>query len=180
MSRIGTKPVEVPSGVTATVSGRTVTVKGPKGELSRALPEGVSATLDAGRRLVTREDDSGAALHGLSRALLQGMVEGVTKGFEKRLEIVGVSYQAKIAGRTLTLQIGFSHPVVFEVPAGLTVECPQPTLVVIRGADKQAVGQFAAEVRRARPPEPYKGKGVRYVGEVVVQKAGKTFVSGEK
>jgi large subunit ribosomal protein L6 len=166
--------------VTATVSGRTVTVKGPKGELSRALPEGVSATLDAGRLLVAREDDSGAALHGLSRALLQGMVEGVTKGFEKRLEIVGVSYQAKIAGRTLTLQIGFSHPVVFEVPAGLTVECPQPTLVVIRGADKQAVGQFAAEVRRARPPEPYKGKGVRYVGEVVVQKAGKTFVSGEK
>jgi large subunit ribosomal protein L6 len=108
------------------------------------------------------------------------MVEGVSKGFEKRLEIVGVSYQAKISGRTLTLQIGFSHPVVFEVPAGITVECPQPTLVVVRGADKQAVGQFAAEVRRARPPEPYKGKGVRYVGEAVIQKAGKTFVSGEK
>jgi large subunit ribosomal protein L6 len=180
MSRIGTKPVEVPAGVTATVSGRTVTAKGPKGELSRALPEGVSVRLEDGKLHVAREGDDAAALHGLSRALLQGMVEGVSKGFEKRLEIVGVSYQAKISGRTLTLQIGFSHPVVFEVPAGIAVECPQPTLVVVRGADKQAVGQFAAEVRRARPPEPYKGKGVRYVGEAVIQKAGKTFVSGEK
>jgi large subunit ribosomal protein L6 len=180
MSRIGSKPVEVPSGVTATVAGRKVSVKGPKGELSRTLPEGVSTRLADGKLHVDREGDEAAALHGLARSLLQGMVEGVSKGFEKRLEIVGVSYQAKISGKTLTLQIGFSHPVVFEVPAGLAVECPQPTLVVIRGADKQAVGQFAAEVRRVRPPEPYKGKGVRYVGEAVVQKAGKTFVSGEK
>jgi large subunit ribosomal protein L6 len=180
MSRIGTKPVEVPSGVTATVSGRTVSVKGPKGELSRTLPAGVSAKLDQGKVLIAREDDGAGALHGLSRALVQGMVEGVSKGFEKRLEIVGVSYQAKISGKTLTLQVGFSHPVSFTVPPGLSVECPQPTLVIIRGADKQLVGQFAAEVRRVRPPEPYKGKGVRYVGETVIQKAGKTFVSGEK
>jgi large subunit ribosomal protein L6 len=180
MSRIGTQPVVLPSGVAATVSGRQVSVKGPKGELSRTLPEGVTATLAEGRISIARAGDEQAALHGLSRALVAGMVEGVSKGFEKRLEIVGVSYQAKVAGKTLTLQVGFSHPVVFPVPAGISVECPQPTLVIVRGADKQQVGQFAAEVRRVRPPEPYKGKGVRYVGEVVVQKAGKTFVSGEK
>jgi large subunit ribosomal protein L6 len=180
MSRIGTQPVVVPSGVSVSVADRTVTVKGPKGELSRTLPDGVSARVEGDRVLVAREGDEARALHGLSRALLQGMVEGVAKGFERRLEIVGVSYQAKVLGRTLTLQVGFSHPVVFEIPKGITAECPQPTLVVLRGADKQAVGQFAAEVRRVRPPEPYKGKGVRYVGEVVIQKAGKTFVSGEK
>jgi large subunit ribosomal protein L6 len=180
MSRIGTKPVSVPSGVAVTVTGRTVSAKGPKGELSRPLPQGVSARLEGATVVLSREGEADRARHGLARALVQGMVEGVSQGFEKRLEVVGVSYQAKISGRTLTLQIGFSHPVVFEVPKGLSVECPQPTLVIVRGADKQAVGQFAAEVRRVRPPEPYKGKGVRYVGEVVVQKAGKTFVSGEK
>jgi large subunit ribosomal protein L6 len=180
MSRIGTQPVVVPAGVTATVAGGKVSVKGPKGELARDLPEGVTATLDGGKISFAREDDDAAALHGLARSLVAGMVQGVSQGFEKRLEIVGVSYQAKVAGRTLTLQVGFSHPVVFQVPAGITVESPQPTLVIVRGADKQQVGQFAAEVRRVRPPEPYKGKGVRYVGEVVVQKAGKTFVSGEK
>ena len=132
--------------------------------------------------MLTRAGDEQAhrARHGLYRALLKSMVDGVSTGFEKRLEIVGVSYQAKLAGRTLTLNLGYCNPVVIEVPKGLTVECPQPTLVIIRGHDKQLVGQFAAEIRRNRPPEPYKGKGVRYVGEVVVQKAGKSFVGGEK
>jgi large subunit ribosomal protein L6 len=182
MSRIGKIPVPVPSGVVVTVDGATVRVKGPKGELSRTLEGGVTARLEGGSLHLARPGDGARdrALHGLSRALVQGMVEGVSTGFEKRLEIVGVSYQAKIAGRTLTLQVGFSNPIVREVPKGLTVECPTPTLVIVRGFDKQLVGQFAAELRRVRPPEPYKGKGLRYVGEVVVQKAGKSFVGGEK
>ena len=182
MSRVGKMPIPLPKGVTATIDGSNVSVKGPRGQLAREFHPAISIDQQDGTLNVTRPTDNKLhrSLHGLSRALLQGMVDGVSKGFEKRLEIVGVSYQAKIAGKALTLQVGFSHPVVFDVPAGISVECPQPTLVVIRGADKQAVGQFAAEVRRVRPPEPYKGKGVRYVGEVVIQKAGKTFVSGEK
>ena len=182
MSRIGKIPVVVPQGVTATADGTVVKVKGPKGELSRTLEGGVTAKLEGGAIKLSRAGDTprDRALHGLSRALVQGMVQGVSQGFEKRLEIVGVSYQAKVAGRTLTLQVGFSNPVVREIPKGLTVECPQPTLVVVRGHDKQQVGQFTAELRRIRPPEPYKGKGLRYVGEVVVQKAGKSFVGGEK
>jgi large subunit ribosomal protein L6 len=182
MSRIGKIPVPVPQGVTATADGTVVKVKGPKGELSRTLEGGVTAKVDKGAIVLSRAGDAprDRAIHGLSRALVKGMVDGVSTGFEKRLEIVGVSYQAKVSGRTLTLQVGFSNPVVREIPKGLTVECPQPTLVVIRGHDKQQVGQFAAELRRVRPPEPYKGKGLRYVGEVVVQKAGKSFVGGEK
>ena len=182
MSRIGKIPVPIPAGVTATVSGSTLTVKGPKGELSRTLDGGVTAKVDAGRILLARSGDeaSDKAHHGLHRALVKGMVDGVANGYEKRLEILGVSYQAKLAGRTLTLSLGYCNPVVMEVPKGLTVEVPQPTLVIVRGHDKQLVGQFAAEIRRVRPPEPYKGKGVRYVGEVVTQKAGKSFVGGEK
>ena len=182
MSRIGKIPVAIPSGVTAVVDGSTVKVKGPKGELSRVLSGGVTAKIDSGRLVLSRASDSQdhRAQHGLFRSLVQGMVEGVEKGFEKRLEIVGVSYQAKVAGRTITIQVGFCNPIVREVPKGLTVESPQPTLLIIRGADKQLVGQFAAEIRGLRPPEPYKGKGIRYVGEVVVQKAGKSFVGGEK
>ncbi len=182
MSRIGKIPVPIPAGVTVTVDGPTVKVKGPKGELSRTLDGGITAKLEGGQLLLTRpgEEQSHRARHGLYRALVKSMVDGVSAGFEKRLEIVGVSYQAKLAGRTLTLSLGYCNPVVIEVPKGLTVECPQPTLVIIRGHDKQLVGQFAAEIRRNRPPEPYKGKGVRYVGEVVVQKAGKSFVGGEK
>ena len=182
MSRIGKIPVVVPSGVTVSVDGKTVKVKGPKGELSRALEGGVTAKVDAGKIVLSRPGDEpkDKALHGLYRSLVQGMVDGVTKGFEKRLEIVGVSYQAKVQGKSLSLQIGFCNPVVREIPKGIAVECPQPTMVILRGHDKQAVGQFAAELRRSRPPEPYKGKGVRYVGEVVIQKAGKSFVGGEK
>ena len=182
MSRIGKIPVSIPAGVTVSVDGPTLKVKGPKGELTRTLEGGVSAKVEGSQVVLTRAGDEQAhrARHGLYRALLKSMVDGVSTGFEKRLEIVGVSYQAKLAGRTLTLNLGYCNPVVIEVPKGLTVECPQPTLVIIRGHDKQLVGQFAAEIRRNRPPEPYKGKGVRYVGEVVVQKAGKSFVGGEK
>ena len=182
MSRIGKIPVPVPSGVTVTVDGATVKAKGPKGEISRTLDGGISAKLDGGKVVLSRSGDEAAdkARHGLYRSLVKGMVDGVASGFEKRLEIVGVSYQAKLAGRTLTLSLGYCNPVVREVPKGLTVEVPQPTLVIVRGHDKQLVGEFAAEIRKIRPPEPYKGKGVRYVGEVVTQKAGKSFVGGEK
>lgn len=182
MSRIGKVPVPVPAGVTVAVSGSTITVKGPKGELSRELSGGVTARVEGGQVHLARagDDPQDRARHGLYRALLQGMVEGVSTGFERRLEIQGVSYQAKLAGRTLTLNLGYCNPVVLEVPKGLTVEVPQPTVVLVKGFDKQLVGQFAAEIRRNRPPEPYKGKGVRYAGEVVVQKAGKSFVGGEK
>ena len=182
MSRIGKIPIAIPAGVTATVDGATVKVKGPKGELSRVLDGGVSAKVDGGRLVLSRAGDEAAdkARHGLYRALVAGMIEGVEKGFEKRLEIVGVSYQAKLTGKSLTLQIGYCNPVVLEIPKGITAECPQPTLVILRGHDKQLLGQFAAEIRQIRPPEPYKGKGVRYVGEVVIQKAGKSFVGGEK
>jgi large subunit ribosomal protein L6 len=181
MSRIGKIPVPVPAGVTVTLDGPVLKVKGPKGELSRRL-EGVTARVEGGKILLDRpgDEDADRARHGLARALVKGMVDGVSTGFEKRLEIVGVSYQAKVQGKALVLQLGFCNPVSLEVPKGVTVECPQPTLVILRGPDKQAVGQFAAVVRRVRPPEPYKGKGVRYVGEVVTQKAGKSFQSGEK
>jgi large subunit ribosomal protein L6 len=182
MSRIGKIPVALPAGVTATVEGPVVRVKGPKGSLERSLSGSVSAKVDGQRLVLERGSDEPQerALHGLYRSLVNGMVEGVTKGFEKRLEIVGVSYQAKVSGRTLTLQLGFCNPVVREIPAGITAECPQPTLVILRSHDKQLLGVFAAELRKTRPPEPYKGKGVRYVGETVVQKAGKSFVGGEK
>jgi|SRR5436190_3350216 len=182
MSRIGKIPVPLPTGVTATVSGATLTVKGPKGELSRTLDGGVTAKVDGGKIVLARSGDEAVdkSLHGLNRSLVKGMVDGVSTGYEKRLEIIGVSYQAKLAGKSLTLSLGYCNPVVLEVPKGLSVEVPQPTLVIVRGHDKQLVGQFAAEIRRIRPPEPYKGKGVRYVGEVVVQKAGKSFVGGEK
>jgi large subunit ribosomal protein L6 len=182
MSRIGKIPVAIPAGVTVAVDGPTVKVKGPKGEISRTLEGGVSAKVEADKVVLSRPGDEPAdrARHGLYRALVKDMVEGVSKGYEKRLEILGVSYQAKLTGKTLTLNLGYCNPVVREIPKGLTVECPQPTLVIVRGHDRQLVGQFAAEIRRVRPPEPYKGKGVRYVGEVVVQKAGKSFVGGEK
>ena len=182
MSRIGKVPVLFPAGVTVSVDGGTVKVKGPKGELSRALDGGVTAKVQGQSVVLSRagDDATDRARHGLYRALVKGMVEGVSQGFEKRLEIVGVSYQAKLAGRSLTLQIGYCNPVVMEIPKGVTAECPQPTLVILKSHDKQLLGQFAAEIRRVRPPEPYKGKGVRYVGEAITLKAGKSFVGGEK
>ena len=186
MSRIGKIPVAVPAGVTVTTDGSSVAVKGPKGELKRSFTGGIRAKVENGNLLLERPDDAAQtkALHGLYRALCKGMVEGVTQGFEKRLEIVGVSYQAAVesgkAGPRLKLQVGFANPVFVPIPKGLDVKCPQPIQIVIAGADKQLVGHFAAEVRRVRPPEPYKGKGIRYQGEQVVQKQGKSFVGGEK
>ncbi|MHC5012355.1 MAG: 50S ribosomal protein L6 [Planctomycetota bacterium] len=182
MSRIGKIPVAIPQGVTVTNEADVVVVKGPKGELRQQLTGGVQAVVDEGVVRMERPNDEAKsrALHGLYRALVQGMVEGVSKGFEKKLEVVGVSYQAAVEGQRLRLQVGFSHPVFLDIPAGVTVTTPTQTQIVVAGIDKQKVGQFAAAVRRARPPEPYKGKGVRYAGEHIIQKAGKSFVGGEK
>ena len=180
MSRVGKIPIPVPAGVTVTSSGDSVTVKGPKGELVRRLTGGVTAKVEAGVLKLARAGDEAQdkALHGMYRALCRGMVEGVSKGFEKKLEVVGVSYQAAVEGAKLKLNVGFSHPVILPIPKGVKVECPAVTQIVVTGCDKQAVGEFAARVRRTRPPEPYKGKGVHYLGEQIVQKAGKSFVSG--
>lgn len=182
MSRIGSTPVALPSGVEASVEGNVLKVKGPKGELERELTGGITAEVEDGKLKLGRPNDEQQtkALHGMFRSLAAGMVEGVEKGFEKRLEVVGVSYGASIEGQRLRLMCGFSHPVYLDIPKGLNVECPSPTLIVVTGCDKQMVGEFAARARKARPPEPYKGKGVRYLGEQIVQKAGKSFVGGEK
>lgn len=180
MSRVGKAAVAIPGGVTVSVDGSTVKCKGPKGEISRTLDPGIRAELREGRLHVSRQGDSARmrALHGLWRSLCQGMVQGVSQGFERRLEVVGVSYQAAVDKGALRLQVGFSHPVLLPIPKGVQVECPGPTIIVIRGCDKQAVGEFTARVRRARPPEPYKGKGVRFAGEQISLKPGKSFVGG--
>jgi len=182
MSRIGKIPVAIPDGVTVNVEGRVVAIKGPKGELRQELTGRLTAKVDDGRLQIERPDDTARsrALHGLYRALCNNMVEGVTKGFERRLEVVGVSYSAQVQGTKLRVQVGYSHPVDLEIPKGLTVTTPSQTLIVVTGIDKQQVGHFAATVRRVQPPEPYKGKGVRYLGEEVIRKAGKSFVGGEK
>jgi large subunit ribosomal protein L6 len=179
MSRIGKQPVAVPSGVKIGVSGKQISVEGPLGKLSWDLRPEVSAAYDEAKKqvIITRKGDSrqARALHGLSRALVQNMVEGVTKGYEKKLEIVGVGYLAAVQKGVLQLRVGYANEVQLPIPAGLTVTCPDQTHVVIKGSDKQLVGQFAAEVRAVRKPEPYKGKGVRYDGEVVRRKAGKAM-----
>ena len=175
MSRIGKKPVPVPSGVTVSIDAQSVVVKGPKGELSRVLPEKVKIAQEGEQVVVTRQDDSrtARARHGLSRTLIANMVEGVSKGFEKRLEIKGVGYRASVKGKTLTMNLGYSHPVEFEPPAGIEFKVESNTNVIVSGIDKELVGTVAAKIRDARPPEPYKGKGVRYLGEMVRRKAGK-------
>lgn len=175
MSRIGKMPVPVPSGVDVQVAGQKVTVKGPKGTLQREFSDRVSVSLDDGAATVARFDDTreSRALHGLSRALLANMVEGVANGFKRDLEIVGVGYRAALKGRDLELQLGFSHPVAFPAPEGISFEVPEPTKVSISGIDKEKVGEVAANIRKIRPPEPYKGKGVRYAGEHIRRKAGK-------
>ena len=175
MSRVGKKPVAVPSGVTATIDGQTVKVKGTKGELSFLVPEEVSVALEDGAVAVTPRDESktARAKWGMSRAQVQNLVDGVTKGFEKRLEISGVGYKAAVAGKVLKLSLGYSHDVDYEIPAGVTITTPRPTEVVIAGIDKQRVGQTAAEIRDFRGPEPYKGKGVKYVNEFIFRKEGK-------
>ena len=176
MSRIGQAPITIPSGVDVTIEGRMVKVKGPKGELTRTVPSTISVQQVDGQLLVARPDDErdNRALHGLTRSLVNNMVVGVTDGFRKQLEIVGVGYRAEAQGaESIRLALGFSHPVIVKAPAGVTFEVPVPTQIIVRGADKQQVGQIAAEIRRVRPPEPYKGKGVRYAGERVLRKAGK-------
>jgi large subunit ribosomal protein L6 len=175
MSRIGRKPIEVPDGVTVSVDPGAVSVTGPKGELSQVVDRDMKIALDDGVLTVERPTDRGPhrALHGLTRSLLANMVEGVTNGYEKRLEIQGVGYRARLQGKALELSVGYSHPVSVPAPEGIEFEVPQQTEVIVRGIDKQLVGEIAARIRRVRPPEPYKGKGIRYAGEHVRRKVGK-------
>jgi large subunit ribosomal protein L6 len=175
MSRIGKRPIELPTGVNVAVSPGRVQVNGPLGELSQVVPTRMQIAQEEGQIVVTRPTERGEdrALHGLTRTLVANMVEGVTKGFEKRLEIQGVGYRAGLRGTALELNVGYSHPVVIEPRPGITFEVPAPTQVIVKGIDKQVVGQTAAEVRKVRPPEPYKGKGIRYEGEFVRRKVGK-------
>ncbi|MEG9883551.1 MAG: 50S ribosomal protein L6 [Hyphomicrobiales bacterium] len=175
MSRIGKKPVELPEGVDVTLDGQAVSAKGPKGCLSAVLVEEVAATLEKGRIVITPRDQSrrARAMWGLSRTIVANMVEGVTKGFTRRLEINGVGYRAAMQGQDLRLQLGYSHDVLYPVPQGMTIQVPKPTEIVVCGNDKQRVGQVAAEIRGFRPPEPYKGKGVKYADEYILRKEGK-------
>jgi large subunit ribosomal protein L6 len=175
MSRIGLAPIEVPKSVDVSIDGSSVTVKGAKGALSRTFSERVSFTFDDGVLRVARDGDDreARALHGLSRALLNNMVVGVSQGYERELTAVGVGYRAALKGQTLELQVGFSHPVEIEAPDGIEFEVPEQTKIIVRGIDKELVGQVAADVRAVRPPEPYKGKGIRYADEHVRRKAGK-------
>lgn len=177
MSRIGRKEIVVPAGVTVTVDDTNlVTVKGPKGTLTTQIHKNISVSVDGASIKVTRPDDEreNRSLHGLSRTLIANMVEGVTNGYSKTLEIVGVGYKAAKSGKTLTLNLGHSHPILFEEQNGITFDVPNSTTVVVNGIDKQMVGQIAAQIREKRPPEPYLGKGVKYAGERIRRKAGKT------
>jgi large subunit ribosomal protein L6 len=176
MSRIGKMPVEVPKGVNVTLEGRTFSAKGPKGSLSLEIHPEIEVKVDGTTVEVHRPSDQPRhkALHGLVRSLLANMVTGVSEGFSKTLEIVGVGYRAETTGRGLKIQVGYSHPIDYPAPDGVTLECPNLTTIVVSGTDKQKVGQAAAEIRSFRPPEPYKGKGIRYQGEQVRRKAGKT------
>ncbi len=181
MSRVGQAPIPVPSGVEVKIEGRVVTVKGPKGELTRTLPEALSITLDDGQLPVARVDDEreSRALHGLFRTLITNMVTGVTEGYRRALEIVGVGYRATAQGdRALELAVGYSHTVKVQAPEGITFEVPSNTRIDVVGIDKETVGQVAADIRAIRKPEPYKGKGIRYQGEVVRRKAGKAASAG--
>ena len=175
MSRIGNKAVAVPTGVTANVEGQTVKVKGPKGTLSLVLHDDIAVTMDKGSFKIEPRGESKRArsLWGTSRTLVANLINGVTKGFEEKLEISGVGYRAAVQGKSLNLQLGFSHDVNFKIPEGITITTPKPTEITITGVDKQKVGQVAAEIRGYRPPEPYKGKGVKYVGEYIFRKEGK-------
>ena len=182
MSRIGKKPIPVPAGVEVNIAGNVVTVKGPKGTLTVNAHRNMKVALENGEIIVTRpnDDKENRALHGLTRSLIANMVEGVTNGFKKELEINGVGYRAAAqGGKKITLNVGYSHPVDLEAPAGGTVETPAPNKIVITGADKQAVGEFAAQVRKVRPPEPYHGKGIKYYDEVIRRKEGKAGKGGK-
>ena len=177
MSRIGKKPIAIPSGVEVSLDGKHVTVKGPKGTLQHDVPEDITVSRDGDTLVVTRPDDEREhrALHGLTRSLVANMVTGVSDGFTRELEIVGVGYRAAAAGpRKIDLQLGFSHPVSVDAPDGVEFEVPAPTRIIVKGFDKQLVGQVAADIRKIRKPEPYKGKGIRYADERVLRKAGKS------
>ena len=175
MSRVGKNPVEIPSGVECAINGRMVTAKGKLGQMSYELTDAVSATLEESRVLVQPVDDSktARAMWGTTRARIQNMVTGVSEGFTKELEIAGVGYRAAVQGQTLNLQLGFSHDINFPIPEGISIKCEKPTSITVSGADKQRVGQVAAEIRSYRKPEPYKGKGIKYVDEVILRKEGK-------
>ena len=177
MSRIGKLPVHVPSGVTVSIGDRVFRAKGPLGELSVTLPEGVDVVTESGEVRLTIASAEFDPAHGLARTLVHSTVEGVAKGFAKSLDIVGVGYRAELKGKNLNLTIGHSHPHLIEPPAGISFEVPEQTRIVVKGCDKQVVGQVAANIRGLRPPEPYKGKGIKYVGEIIRRKAGKTAAS---
>ncbi len=181
MSRIGRMPIAVPAGVDVKIDGSTVTVKGPKGTLTGTFNPSITVAQEGAEIKVTRPDDTNRnrALHGLTRTLIANMVTGVHEGFKKNLEIVGIGYRAALQGKDLVLNVGYSHQVVMTPPEGITVEVPAPNSIVINGYDKQKVGQFAAEVRGVRPPEPYKGKGIKYADEVVRRKEGKAGKGGK-
>jgi large subunit ribosomal protein L6 len=175
MSKIGKRPVTVPSGVTATVQGQEIKMKGPKGELSMKLTDEVGAKLDKGAITIEKKGDTKrhAAIWGMTRAMVANLVEGVTKGYEKKLEINGVGYRAAVQGKNLQLALGYSHDVVYPIPQGITITTPKPTEITVAGIDRQKVGQVAAEIRKFRKPEPYKGKGIKYVDEYIFRKEGK-------
>ena len=181
MSRVGKKPIDIPSGVEVTVTGASITLKGKQGTLEQSIPPLIEVAKEENRLVVTRkrDDKKTRAFHGLTRALLANHVVGVTEGYLKELEVHGVSYQASIQGQTVTLKVGYANEIKLTAPAGVSVECPNPTLIHVRGPDKQKVGQFAAELRAARKPEPYKGKGLRFRGERIQRKQGKSFVGTE-
>ncbi|SRR6266508_3208490 len=175
MSRVGRKAVAIPAGVTANVAGQTINVKGPKGALAFTLPDDIAAKLEEGAVKIDPRNDSkqARALWGMSRSLVANLVAGVTKGFERRLEISGVGYRAAVQGKNLQLLLGYSHDISYPIPEGIAIATPKPTEIVVTGIDKQKVGQVAAEIRSFRPPEPYKGKGIKYAGEYIFRKEGK-------
>ncbi|MBQ7961400.1 MAG: 50S ribosomal protein L6 [Clostridia bacterium] len=181
MSRIGRKPITVPAGVEVTIDGSAVTVKGPKGTLSGTFNSNMTIAMDAGVITVTRPNDEkeNRSLHGLTRTLIANMVEGVSNGYSKTLDIVGIGYRANMQGKDVVLSVGYSHTVTIEAPEGITITCPSPNQIIVSGADKQVVGQVAAEIRGVRPPEPYKGKGIRYSDEHVRRKEGKAGKGGK-
>jgi len=182
MSRIGKKPIAIPKDVKIEINGRQVFVQGPKGKLSRILSDRISLEIKENQIFIKRNADTklDKSLHGLSRALVLNMVKGVTEGYVKELEIIGVGFKAQVQGSSLTMQLGFSHPVNFQIPEGIKIETPKATQIVVRGIDKEAVGEIASEIRKVYPPEPYKGKGVRYVGEYVKKKVGKAQATATK
>ena len=182
MSRIGKQPVNIPQGVKVMVEGATVRAEGPKGKLSQAVPAGLTAKLENNQLVISRNGDDRKvrALHGLARALCANMVTGVKDGFERKLEIVGIGYRAQVQGRAIQLALGYSHPIIFPLPDGVTVEIDRQVAITLRGADKAVLGQTAAKLRALREPDPYKGKGIRYSGEVVRKKVGKKAGAGAK